>query len=82
MTSIGVEQPTASLRLCSCPSCGRHSWYSGGREVERAEVLAALRAERPAAPARRTPPVDADERARRQDLQRMLGGFTVHGSTS
>lgn len=91
MTVIGVDQGDVGLRLHSCPSCGQHSWRSGDREVDRAEVLDALRVAReharrrqvaaraPAPAAAAAPP---DELTRREELQRLLGGFTVHGTTS
>jgi len=92
MTSISVERPGSSLRLRSCPSCGRHSWHADGRELDRSTVLDALRVpERPAARRRPQPAVPGGspaaapalgEQSRRTELQQLLGGFTVHGTSS
>ena len=83
MTSIAVEQGTASVVLHSCPSCGRHVWASEGVRVERSALLEALRTEPAAKPTRRpaAPRVPA-ETSRRTELQRMLADFQVHGTTS
>lgn len=96
MTSIGVEQGASALRLHSCPACGRHAWRSDGVEVDRPALLEALRVSKPAsrkrtrppaapapapAPAAAAPAASAED-ARRSELQRLLSGFTVHGSTS
>ncbi len=87
MTAIGLDQPQG-LQLHSCPSCGRHSWRSGAREVDRAELLATLQVEkaRAAGQGRADEPAAVepapDEAARRSELQQMLSGFTVHGTTS
>ncbi|MDP9497324.1 MAG: hypothetical protein M3P46_06620 [Actinomycetota bacterium] len=84
MTSIAVEQGASSLRLHSCPACGRHAWRSDGVEVDRPALLDALRVERtvkakrPAAP----PRVATGEGGRRAELQRMLSDFQVHGTSS
>ena len=96
MTSIGVEQGASALQLHSCPACGRHSWRSGGVEVDRSTLLAALKVRKPepaarkrearpaasAAPAAPVAPVADAEDDRRSELQRLLAGFTVHGRTS
>ena len=91
MTSISVERADSSLRLRSCPCCGRHVWHADGRELDRSSVLDVLRVpERPAprkrasapVPAPAGPPVVMDEHARRSELQQLLGGFTVHGTSS
>lgn len=88
MTVIGVNDAAGRLQLHSCPSCGRHSWRSDGREVDRNEVLDALRvtrtpARRPAGAGARTAAETAPhEGDRRDELQRLLVGFTVHGTTS
>ncbi len=86
MTAIGLNQPQG-LQLHSCPSCGRHSWRSGAREVDRAELLATLQVQtpiigqdRPAPPAAIEPA--PEEAARRSELQQMLSGFTIHGTSS
>ncbi len=86
MTSIAVEHAASALSLHSCPSCGRHRWLSDGAEVDQPTVLAALRVDRKPSAAKRRPapaaPARLDEVGRRAELQRMLGGFTVHGTTS
>ena len=93
MTSIGVEQGSSALRLHSCPACGRHAWRSEGVEVDRSTLLDALRVQKPTAAPRRgaappPAPVPAaspevpDDETRRTELQRLLSGFTVHGTTS
>ena len=95
MTSIGVEQGASALQLHSCPACGRHSWRADGVEVDRSALLEALKVRKPEAAARKRParpapaPVpaapggsDVGEDDRRSELQRLLAGFTVHGSTS
>lgn len=86
MTAIGLNQPQ-SLQLHSCPSCGRHSWRSGAREVDRAELLATLQVQtlttgpdRPQTPAAIQPAPEGA--ARRSELQQMLSGFTIHGTSS
>ena len=88
MTAIGLDQPQG-LQLHSCPSCGRHSWRSGAREVDRAELLATLQVEKARAAGQGRPDEAAavarapvDEEARRSELQQMLSRFTVHGTTS
>jgi len=86
MTAIGLDQPQG-LQLHSCPSCGRHSWRSGAREVDRAELLATLQVQtRTIGPVRPEPPAAIepapDETARRSELQRMLSRFTIHGTSS
>lgn len=53
MTVIGVDHAAGDLRLHSCPACGRHAWRNGEREVDRSELLAALRSGRRAAAADR-----------------------------
>lgn len=88
MTVIGVDDNARALRLHSCPSCGRHAWWQDGRQVDRAELLDTLRVVRdpkPApAPAAPAPAVAAepDPVDRRTELQRLLAGFTVHGTVS
>jgi len=89
MTSISVERPGSALRLHSCPACGRHAWHADGRRLDRSTVLDALRVP-VSAPRRRPepavaapePPAEADEAGRRAELQQLLGGFTVHGTSS
>ncbi len=96
MTVIGIapdpEGAEQGVRLHSCPSCGRHAWRQGDREVDRGQLLQVLRAARssarpaPAAPGRpaAAPASSAEdeERARREELQQLLSRFTVHGSSS
>ncbi len=87
MSVIGVDDNAQALRLHSCPSCGRHAWRQGGREVDRAELLDTLRVVRDPKPARRPVPAaqpapDEDPVDRRTELQRLLAGFTVHGTVS
>ena len=78
----------ADVVLHTCAACGRHGWSGQGRELGRDELLAALRgpAAGPAArPGRADPPAVAartGEVRRRTELQQMLRGFTVHGTTS
>ncbi len=85
MNSIAVEQGSSSVVLHSCPSCGSHVWASGGVQVDRPALLDALRTEPSAKPRRRpaaaAPRVKA-ETSRREELQRMLAEFQVHGTTS
>lgn len=88
MTVIGVDERASALRLYSCPSCGRHSWRNGDREVDRSELLDTLRVVKGPTPPRRPAPARAeeppaeDEDDRRADLQRLLSGFTAHGTSS
>lgn len=95
MTSIAVEQGDSALQLHSCPACGRHAWRADGAEVDRPALLEALRVRKPApaarpreAPAAPSPvpappaPALSDDDGRRSELQRLLSGFTVHGSSS
>ena len=85
MTSISLERGAAPLRLHSCTACGRHAWRSRGCDVDRSALLEALRVPaRPAArPApRRSSPRRADDSSRRTELQHLLTGFTVHGTSS
>ena len=82
MTSIAVEQGSSSLRLHSCPSCGRHGWRSDGTDVDRPALLDALRVQRAAKPKRPEPVRAASESSRRAELQRLLSDFTVHGTSS
>lgn len=85
MSVIGVDRAAGALQLHSCASCGRHCWRDGDREVDRSELLETLRVvkepamPRPAATRRERP---ADEAGRRAELERLLSGFTVHGTTS
>lgn len=82
MSGIGLEREDGVV-LRSCPSCGRHAWFRGDHELDRAELLDALRrAPQPSRPAparrpRRTAPVPT---AQREELQELLRGFTVHGA--
>ena len=84
MTSIAVEQGSSTLRLHSCPACGRHAWRSDGVEVDRPALLDALRVARQAPKAKRpaAPRVATGEGGRRAELQRMLSEFQVHGTSS
>ena len=83
MTVIGVERQGSGLQLHSCPSCGRHAWWSGGRAVGRSELLEALQVVRPAkARPAAVVAVAPDHTGRRADLLRLLEGFTAHGSSS
>jgi hypothetical protein len=90
MTSIGVAREDGVL-LRSCPTCGRHAWYSDGAELSRERLLQVLRESSPPAarpvrqaaksrPAPALKPVAADDH--RAELQDLLRGFTVHGQTS
>jgi len=87
MTVIGVDDDAHALRMHSCPSCGRHAWRQGDREVDRAELLDTLRVVRDPKPARRPAPAavpvpEEDPVDRRTELQRLLAGFTVHGTVA
>jgi hypothetical protein len=91
MTVIGVHDAVSGVQLRSCPACGRHAWQRDGRRVDRSELLDTLRvvkepgARRPArAPAAAAPAVPAvdDETSRREELQRLLARFSVHGTSS
>lgn len=80
-TVIGVDD---DLTLHSCPGCGRHAWRRGDQEVDREQVLAALRV----APGTGGPRKPAARRSARRgpvprgELEDLLSGFTVHGESS
>lgn len=77
MTSVGIERD--GIALHSCPSCGRHAWTRGGRQLDRQELLEALRSVPVARAARR--PV-APRGTASADVGDLLQGFTVHGTSS
>jgi hypothetical protein len=90
MSGIGMTRDDGVV-LRSCASCGRHAWMSGSRELSREELIEVLRDEpAPAAAPRATRPDTVRPAAKqaapsvdkRAELQDMLRGFTVHGTSS
>ena len=92
MARIAVEHAAGGLELHSCAACGRHSWRSCGRPVDRAQVLTALQVRRPgpapaagrraATPRNKRQAAAPDDGAPRTELAALLTSFTPHGSTS
>lgn len=92
MTSIGISRTSSELTLHTCAACGQHVWQSYGKHLNREAVLESLRHAPAPEPSirrrprtRRTPPepvAPATEAVRPAELQRLLGDFRVHGTSS